>query len=212
MHPLLTLVLVVAVVALVLVHRAVRTPEPEEAPPLPPPTPRPKPHWLVLVSDDEARSWNIGIRTVVVGRSPANKIQLEGEGVSRSHVEIEGTPDGARLRDLGSANGTAVNGNLVTACDLHDGDVLEIGDVKLAYYAEGDFEGQVRTSLRAADAGYRKTTVGWTAIDARRAAIAEQLYRNHDKDLTAAAEAMGVDEATMKRLLGLDGPEDISRL
>lgn len=56
--------------------------------------------------------------TVRIGRDPKGELVLTGEactGVSRAHVRIDLTPQGATLRDAGSSNGTLVNDKLIKA-------------------------------------------------------------------------------------------------
>lgn len=71
--------------------------------------------------------------TVVVGRVAGVQIQLEDESVSRRHAELECTPEGVRLRDLESANGTTVNGTRISEeCLLQPGDIVSFGMIELA--------------------------------------------------------------------------------
>jgi pSer/pThr/pTyr-binding forkhead associated (FHA) protein len=67
----------------------------------------------------------------VVGRDDACDFVVLDARVSRRHLEIE--PDGAtlRFRDLGSSNGTSVNGKSVDSGELGLGDVVAIGDSEL---------------------------------------------------------------------------------
>lgn len=71
---------------------------------------------------------------VTIGRAPENKIQILDKSVSRRHAHIimeEGKPV---LEDLGSANGTKVNGVRVNRAVLKDGDALSVGTVKMVLY------------------------------------------------------------------------------
>lgn len=62
-----------------------------------------------------------------VGRSPECAIRIEGEGISRRHAEVfrQGCVFG--VRDLGSTNGTFVNGHRVGEALLRPGDVVRLG-------------------------------------------------------------------------------------
>jgi cytochrome P450/NADPH-cytochrome P450 reductase len=64
-----------------------------------------------------------------IGRAPDNDIVLADSNVSRYHAELTTTAGGCRLADLGSANGTFVNGQQITAVPLAEGDVVGIGSV-----------------------------------------------------------------------------------
>jgi DNA-binding SARP family transcriptional activator len=74
----------------------------------------------------------------LVGRDPSALVRLVDSRVSRRHAEIE--VDGGRfvLRDLGSTNGTAVNGERVTEQELRHDDLVSIGGVELRFLASGE--------------------------------------------------------------------------
>lgn len=63
----------------------------------------------------------------LVGRHPSCDVQLESERVSRRHCCLAVLGDGVAVRDLGSTNGTKVNGQRIVQTMLSPGDVLSIG-------------------------------------------------------------------------------------
>src|SRR4051794_4470521 len=64
----------------------------------------------------------------VIGRDEACQLRPRAAEVSRFHAELKLGPGGVTIRDLGSSNGTMVNGRrLGDACPLRHGDRLEIG-------------------------------------------------------------------------------------
>jgi FHA domain len=68
----------------------------------------------------------------VVGRDPDSGIALDGdEFASGRHARIEARTDGVWIEDLGSTNGTFVNGERVTAERLSPGDVVRVGQTEL---------------------------------------------------------------------------------
>lgn len=69
-----------------------------------------------------------------VGRDPANAIFLNDMTVSRSHAKIVRTPLGTTIEDLGSLNGTWVDGAIVNSAQLHDGSSVQIGTFTLIYH------------------------------------------------------------------------------
>ena len=69
-----------------------------------------------------------------IGRDPANGIFLKDMTVSRSHARIIREGLGARIEDLGSLNGTWVDGAIVNAAPLHDGSSVQIGTFTLIYH------------------------------------------------------------------------------
>lgn len=68
-------------------------------------------------------------RTIVVGRSPQCEVVVPDPSVSRRHAEIEGGHGAGRIRDLGSANGTMVNGARVEDGPVAPGDTVTIGAI-----------------------------------------------------------------------------------
>jgi DNA-binding winged helix-turn-helix (wHTH) protein len=87
-------------------------------------------HWLVA----DGRSFPLTAGTNIVGREPAVGVWLDSGSVSRRHASIEVAGDAARLEDLGSKNGTTVNGGAIRGpLALRDGDRLLIGTVPLTY-------------------------------------------------------------------------------
>ena len=72
----------------------------------------------------------------MIGRDPRCGIWLDADGVSRRHATLSPTSSSRRvaLEDLGSTNGTFVEGRRVTApVTLVDGDVIRIGDAQLTF-------------------------------------------------------------------------------
>lgn len=69
----------------------------------------------------------------VIGRGEGVALQINSTSVSREHAEVVRTATGFRLRDLGSTNGTSINGQPVTESALADGDSVSIADVDLTF-------------------------------------------------------------------------------
>ncbi len=68
----------------------------------------------------------------VFGRGPECHVRPNSDWVSRQHCLLRVEDGGVSLRDLGSSNGTLVNGHLITEeCQLHDGDTLQVGPLVL---------------------------------------------------------------------------------
>ncbi len=72
---------------------------------------------------------------VTAGRHPDAGIFLDDITVSRRHAEIRQVDGGYELADVGSLNGTYLNRERVEACNLQDGDELQIGTFKLLFLA-----------------------------------------------------------------------------
>jgi FHA domain/Domain of unknown function (DUF1707) len=68
--------------------------------------------------------------TYSIGRAPGSMLRLNHYTVSRAHAQLRSTQDGWKLRDLGSSNGTWVNGSRVTgSVRVSPGDVVRFGQI-----------------------------------------------------------------------------------
>lgn len=96
------------------------------APPMPDPSHRP---WIETNGD----TYPLLSAITIIGRDGQADITLDDPGVSRRHAEVRVTHDGPHLvvglRDLGSTNGTFVNGERVGSQRLDDGDRVTVGRV-----------------------------------------------------------------------------------
>jgi general secretion pathway protein E len=87
-----------------------------------------RPRLRLRQIDADARPIRLGADVVSIGRHPANTIPISDDKASRKHCLIEADPAGSfRLRDLGSRNGTRLNGIGVMESPLAPGDVIQIG-------------------------------------------------------------------------------------
>jgi len=69
---------------------------------------------------------------IVIGRTPGADIVIADDFISSQHARVMPSGDGALLEDLGSTNGTILNGQRVSAPSLLDeGDEIELGTVTL---------------------------------------------------------------------------------
>jgi general secretion pathway protein E len=73
----------------------------------------------------------VGDQPISIGRHSDNKVVVSDTLASRFHCIVEKTPEGYLLRDLGSSNGTRVNGRRVRSVLLNPGDVVMIGKTRL---------------------------------------------------------------------------------
>ena len=89
-----------------------------------------------LVSGD-GRSYPLSIGSTVIGRGDQANMRLPDVGISRRHARLDF--DGAQvvLTDLGSTNGTMVNGQRVSAVALNPGDMIQLGTTTLTFRADG---------------------------------------------------------------------------
>ena len=91
--------------------------------------------WLQIRKDNTmvANSHLTGSR-IVIGRSPDCDVVLASDSVSRQHAELVAHGDNWSVRDLGSRNGTFVNGKRAEGVvPLREGDLIRIGTVELIF-------------------------------------------------------------------------------
>ncbi|MCE6997040.1 DUF3662 domain-containing protein [Saccharothrix sp. S26] len=89
------------------------------------------------LDDGSNRTYNLKQGGNVVGRGQEADFRLPDTGVSRRHLEITWDGHSAMLADLGSTNGTTVNGTPVQTWQLAEGDVVRIGHSSLVYRTQG---------------------------------------------------------------------------
>ncbi|HEX5476741.1 MAG TPA: FHA domain-containing protein [Burkholderiales bacterium] len=88
-----------------------------------------------------------------IGRKPHNDIQIDNLAVSGEHAVIVTILNDSFLEDLGSTNGTVVNGNAIKKHFLQNNDVIELGKYKLK------FVGEAAPAAGAEKADFEKTMV-----------------------------------------------------
>src|SRR5258708_890088 len=84
-------------------------------------------------------TYELGDDLVTIGRGPDNMIVINNPSVSARHAQLQLAGETYRLKDLGSANGTRVNGKPVTETLLSFDDRIRFGATDASY--EGDTSG-----------------------------------------------------------------------
>lgn len=107
-------------------------PEPEPEPePDPEPEPEAPPETATL--EWSGGTFVIEQRVTVIGRSSECDLQLDDANASRRHAEVRRIGDGYSLVDLGSTNGTEVNGQRIQETALMNGDVISVGTTRITF-------------------------------------------------------------------------------
>jgi pSer/pThr/pTyr-binding forkhead associated (FHA) protein len=89
--------------------------------------------YVEVQGSDRSLLIPLGEDAVHIGRGLNVGLRLDEKSVSRRHAILVPGPDGARILDDRSSNGTFVNGQRVPQADLRDGDVIVLGRVTLRY-------------------------------------------------------------------------------
>jgi hypothetical protein len=72
----------------------------------------------------------------VIGRGTDSDMQLLDQGVSRRHLDVQFDGDTATAYDLGSTNGTTINGHEVGSQLLRHGDVIRVGHTRIVFHQQ----------------------------------------------------------------------------
>lgn len=115
---------------------------------------------------------------VVVGRAIDCDVYLEDDAASRHHAEIRTEAGKYYWRDLGSTNGTLVNGKKLPEGELHDGDRLQVGETVLSFVLEDRPEGKAGTDTAQVTSSIANWDAGVTAapVDAGPEALLRAVY------------------------------------
>lgn len=91
--------------------------------------------WMCRVLDDggTGQSLTLGARPVMVGADSRCDLILKDPQVSREHAELSVTPDGIRIRDLGSTNGTFWQGSRVSDVTVPGGSTVKFGSTQVHF-------------------------------------------------------------------------------
>jgi len=82
-----------------------------------------------------------------IGRDPSNHVWISDPALSRQHCLLARKGDQFIIRDLGSRNGTSVNGMAVDEVELQHGDQISVGTSVLMFLLEGSEEGLQRNEV-----------------------------------------------------------------
>ena len=102
-----------------------------------------KRYWLEVIAAGDAKEsqiWPLEHGVITIGRGSGNTISLEGEGVSRSHVQVtwkQGLHEISHAAKPASKNGFSVNGIPYMKCPLRNGDRIRLGKKRTLIYHTG---------------------------------------------------------------------------
>ncbi|MCY3021620.1 MAG: FHA domain-containing protein [Planctomycetota bacterium] len=91
---------------------------------------------IVIFAGQEQKTYPLDKPSLTVGREPGCEIHIDNLGISRRHCEFIARGDAYVLKDLGSSNGTYVNGHKITEHFLNDADEVIIGKYTLKFKNE----------------------------------------------------------------------------
>ncbi len=89
-----------------------------------------------LIAGD-GRNYPLQTGSTVIGRGDQANLRLPDVGISRRHARLDFDGNQVVLTDLGSTNGTMVNGQRVSAVALNPGDMIQLGTTTLTFRVDG---------------------------------------------------------------------------
>lgn len=95
---------------------------------------------VMFKADGTRRGFPVAAGTTVIGRKNTCGLRIPLTSVSRQHCEVVLEGDAATLRDLGSSNGTFLNGQRVQQAPLSAGDEITVGPVVFTVVIDGQPE------------------------------------------------------------------------
>jgi hypothetical protein len=102
----------------------------------PPYDPSRGPSSAMLIIDQTNRRFDLRVGSNIVGRGTDSDLQLLDQGISRRHLDIQFDGHYATAYDLGSTNGTTVNGHEISSQVLRHGDVIRLGHTRIVFHQE----------------------------------------------------------------------------
>lgn len=128
-------------------------------------------------------------QSVIVGRASDNQVVVRDERVSRQHAEIAASKGGWEVRDLGSRNGTQVNGlTIASPHRLQDGETIQVGNCSLVYSGSLAEAFAVRSEQGPSDGGDGQQTL---SIDAPPTIVQRQSRSRWSSDRFPPQAALG---------------------
>jgi len=92
-------------------------------------------HLRLQLPDGQPQDFELARASVLIGRALTNDVVLADAHASRTHARLDCGPGGCAVADLGSPNGTWLNGQRVSSAPLANGDTLTIGRSRLTFFA-----------------------------------------------------------------------------
>ena len=175
---------------------------------------------LTVTEDGVRAELELDQPVITIGRALDNDIRLESKLVSRHHSRIEERNGEAWVIDLGSANGTSVNGDKIARRLLAAGDRVEIGGVRIVLDAMGEeaslasrstrpVEREAGSGSESVDTGYELDGTGLKTLsgEARRERENLRVFAKITRELTREVELLPLLRLIVDSAISLVGGE-----
>jgi MoxR-like ATPase len=94
------------------------------------------PSLRIITADGNQRSFALSAPRCTIGRSSDCDLHLEADGLSRHHACVYNTDGQWRVQDMGSSNGTSLNGRAIDDNAIGSGDTIKIGNLSIVFEGE----------------------------------------------------------------------------
>ena len=95
---------------------------------------------IIESKSGESKELKLEHGTITLGRSADNDIQLMDKTVSAHHAKIVTIFNASHIEDLGSTNGSKVNGKKVGEHTLHNGDLIQLGGISIRFFSDASVQ------------------------------------------------------------------------
>jgi len=153
------------------------------------------PKMIVSIDGVVIKEVQLTKERTTLGRRPYNDVVIDNLAVSGEHAVLHMSGDDVEIEDLGSTNGTYVNGKAAKRHPLHNGDTIEVGKYKIRFLNENQGEDFEKTMI------FKPGMV--PPVGAGRAAA--QPMHAYIKVLTGAATGREVDLIKIVTTIGKPG-------
>jgi hypothetical protein len=158
------------------------------------------------VSADQILTWPLEDDVTTLGRNADNAIVIDNNYISVFHAEIIRLPDGKgyEVVDLGSYNGTKVNGGKIKRVRLQHGDIIHFGQLETDFVAKPAAEGAKQAPLHLPGLEPAAPEPARASAEMPKAARTAKPRADVPKVMPRPAVAAGVEDAhKVQRLLGI---------
>jgi len=167
---------------------------------------------LVKLHGQASRSIDLTADSFSIGRKPENDLPIDDHTVSSRHAKIVRVQSVYFLEDLKSTNGTAVNGKPVERAQLHDADVITIGQHRIIFQ---DNAPSAATSVPASLDLDQTLAISGKHLAAAPSITAKVVITSGKTDrleyhLTKTANLIGSQEGAAIRLTGWFAPKAVA--
>lgn len=167
---------------------------------------------LVKLHGQASRSIDLTADSFSIGRKPENDLPIDDHTVSSRHAKIVRVQSVYFLEDLKSTNGTAVNGKPVERAQLHDADVITIGQHRIIFQ---DNAPSAATSVPASLDLDQTLAISGKHLAAAPSITAKVVITSGKTDrleyhLTKRANLIGSQEGAAIRLTGWFAPKAVA--